>query len=354
MLASSRGGIHGSDATYSTTWAHALCETFLSGKEVHRLTISDGAKTVGILPYYRESDGIYRRLKVITEAHAGRSSMLVLDDSQKTCADLLVAAYEKIAAWDTLQLTVVENSAAHLAVCAKSADKALPLRCISTIESPYIVLGADWNETFAVLPKKLRWTIRKAEKDLSSLGKLTYRAYTHPDQIAEFFQILYEIERGSWKEKSGTSITVQKHQQTFYEALARHASRDGIFSAHALHLDDKPLAYILGLLSRDGSFLDLKESFVESHSQYSPAHVLKRFAIPALIDQGVRLYDFMGVCEPYKMRWTDKTYRRHTIVLHNHTLRGRLSYCKALLSRSSTSVPPPSPTISQVPGQNDS
>jgi CelD/BcsL family acetyltransferase involved in cellulose biosynthesis len=74
-----------------------------------------------------------------------------------------------------------------------------------------------------------------------------------------------------------------------------------MLSAHVLRLDGRPLAYILGVAAGDGAFLDLKESFDASYAQYSPGHVLKRFAMETLIARGVGIYDFMRACEPYKL-----------------------------------------------------
>src|SRR5206468_7359533 len=119
----------------------------------------------------------------------------------------------------------------------------------------------------------------------------------------------------------------------FYEALVAAAARHGFLSAHVLRLDGKPLAYTLGLASVDGTFLDLKESFVAAHSEHSPGHVLKRYAMQTLLSRGIRLYDFMGACERYKMRWTDKTYRCSTVSIYNRTVRGRYWYWRSRLGR---------------------
>lgn len=347
LLRSSFHGINGSDTTNSVAWARSLCDTYWNQHRIGLLSIGPGTGPngpTGLMPYVRVEGNSWRslnrQLQAITTLYAGRSSFIVQDDAPANCESLLQALPAQIKNWDTLQLTIVDSSSAHQAIHLQT-HKTLLARSLGTLQSPYIQLGDNWDETFNSLPKKLRWTIRKSEKDLAGLGTLTYREYASAEGIDELFAMIYAIEQQSWKEESGTSITAQDKQRDFYEAMARHATRDGTFSAHVLLLDDKPLAYILGLVSGDGSFLDLKESFVQSHSKYSPAHVLKRFAFPALIAKGVRIYDFMGVCEPYKMRWTDKVYQRHTIVIYNKTLRGRLAYLKSLLSKNSKPVPAP-------------
>jgi hypothetical protein len=67
--------------------------------------------------------------------------------------------------------------------------------------------------------------------------------------------------------------------------------------------------------------------------------VLKRFAFERLISRGVSLYDFMGRCEPYKMRWTDRTYRSLTVALFNGSIAGSLGYLRSRLGGHSQPVP---------------
>jgi CelD/BcsL family acetyltransferase involved in cellulose biosynthesis len=343
LLRSGWGGIACSDATYSSAWISALRESLLKGQPVSAVMLRRSEATVGVLPYLRAGTG-GRKLRMITEEYAGRASFLAGDGREAACRNLLEAFLSGTQFWDVLQLTVVEDSGAHRAIHAAAAQGRVSAACIGTVESPYIMLGQTWESTFQSLPKKLRWTIRKSEGDLTSLGNLVYTEHTEPAHVPEFLEALYQIEAGSWKQQSGTSITAQARQLDFYNSLAPHASKAGIFSGHLLRLDGKPLAYIMGLAAGDGTFLDLKESFVESHSQYSPAHVLKRFAMSRLIEKAVRIYDFMGVCEPYKMRWTDRIYRRHTLVLYNSTMRGRLLRLKSTLLRKGSPVPPPGTT----------
>lgn len=342
LLKSSYSGINGPDITCSATWANALIESHLPQEKIHYMTITEEGKIKGLFPYFIESDIFKRRVKSLTEVYSGRSSFLVVNGSGALSSKLIQEFSKSIPNWDTLQLTLINNCVAHIALYDEEKSGRSSTRILQTIKSPYIQLKNSWDQTYIALPKKLRWAIRKGEKELTNLGSLSYCEYTKGEEMDELFKIIYTIEKHSWKEKSGSSITTQDKQRKFYEALARYATRDGTLSAHVLLLNNKPLAYILGLLSGDGSFLDLKESFVDSYSKYSPAHVLKNYALPNLINKGVRIYDFMGECEPYKMRWTDKTYERHTIVIYNKTLRGRLAYLKSLLSRNSTPIPPPS------------
>jgi CelD/BcsL family acetyltransferase involved in cellulose biosynthesis len=231
---------------------------------------------------------------------------------------------------DVLVLTFVEHSAAHEAVLDAARSISLPVRTISETRSPYIDLPDSWESLIHRLPKKMRWNLRKSRRDMESKGALIYRHYASQAEAHQFMELVREIETQSWKQAAGTSITASELQQRFYDELIVHASVEGAFSGHALLLDGQPVAYILGLSNGDGVFLDLKESFDQSYAQFSPGNLLKQFALPYLISSGVRIYDFMGECEPYKMRWTDTTYNRITLAVYRRTLAGYVSYGRSL------------------------
>lgn len=333
LLSACSSGVRGLDATCSSIWARALAQTHLKDCEPRFLTVSDGSEIVALLPTYahrvRALPFARRELRAITEAHGGRTGVLTAGNAEMLTEFLLAHVRTELAPWDLLRLSVVEGSDSHVQILRAADRLRLRSRCIGIGESPYVELHASWQDTFASLPKKLRWTIRKSEKELRALGALEYVEIRDDSSARVLIDSIYSIERQSWKEQSGTSITAQQQQQRFYEALIQLAVQAGVLSAHLLRLDGRPIAYILGIAAGDGMFLDLKESFVADYREYSPGHVLKRFAIESLIGRGTRIYDFMGRCEPYKMRWTDKTYRTLTFALFNATARGSIWHLRS-------------------------
>lgn len=337
ILASCSKGIDGPDATCSVPWARAIAATHLRTAAVRLFVVSSAGVPVAIFPTYLSTTAGFplarRELRAMTEVYGGRCGFLIRDGNGSVLATLQDQLVADAHEWDAFVFTVVADSASHRSLKSMAARHRLPCRIVSTTQSPYIDIAAGWDALLAGLPKKMRWTIRKSEKDLSDLGRLQYDHVVAPQGTAALLAAIYEVEQGSWKAESGTSITAQAHQRVFYEALVETAAEVGMLNAHVLRLDGRPIAYILGLSADDGTFLDLKESFVLSHAEHSPGHVLKRFAIPTLVASGVHTYDFMGNCEPYKMRWTDKTYRCATLCIYSPTLRGRLAWWRTRLAR---------------------
>jgi CelD/BcsL family acetyltransferase involved in cellulose biosynthesis len=342
ILSSCSNAVHGPDATCSSVWARALQRTLLKKTEVGVLVVSSGQEKVAIVPTYRKLAAALpfdkRELRIITEAHGGRRGLLVAHNDPEVAEFTLQHLCEDFPAWDVLLLGAVKDTPSYLALTRAAKRAALRVRSLATQDSPYIELGTSMESLLAALPKKTRWTIRKGERDLLARGSLQYEHVSEPGSVEALLTSIYLIESKSWKEDAGTSVTAQVEQQTFYDAFVRIAAECGILSAHVLRLSSRPIAYILGVTSGDGVFLDLKESFDASDAECSPGHVLKRFAIEALMARGVGVYDFMGRCEPYKMRWTSKTYRCETLALYNRTIRGSICYVRTGLAPKGTAV----------------
>lgn len=336
LLAGCSHGIAGPDATCSPLWAEALAETLLRDSRMRTLVVRQGADVVALIPTYDALDGGIglggREIRLITEAHGGRAGLLVKNDGSLADRSLDLLS-EQLLDWDVLKLTVVEGHASKATIDRWVARRSLGARVLEIKESPYIALPDDCETLLAGLPKKFRWTIRKGEKDLRALGALEYRAIRDASGARELPDAIYQVERCSWKERTGTSITANPAQRDFYDALIRLAANDGSLSAHLLFLDGRPIAYCLGIISTGGVFLYLKGSFDAAYADQSAGHVIDRLTFEQLIRDGIRTVDFMGRCEPYKMRWTDRTYRRLCLAVYNRTLVGRLLRLRAALGR---------------------
>jgi hypothetical protein len=336
ILRSCTTTVYGPDATCSSVWARALRDTLLKDTQIRVLVVSSGTQVAGIVPTYlkvaRALPFDRRELRIITEAYGGRRGLMIANTDPDLTEFALRRLRLDLPPWDVLLLGAVKGSLSHVNLMNAARNTSLRARCLAVSQSPYIELAASWEAMIAKLPKKTRWTFRKGERDLTAKGAVDYEQITDVASVGSLLASVVAIERKSWKEEVGTSITAQSRQQAFYDTFARLAAANGILSGHVLRVASQPIAYILGIATGDGVFLDLKESFDASYAEYSPGHVLKRFAIEALIGRGIRVYDFMGRCEPYKMRWTDKTYQCETIALYNRTVRGSICYLRSNLA----------------------
>lgn len=335
LFAKQADDISANDITATREWAISLaaCGEFEVPPVI--LVAKQDGEVIAVLPVYLErrslvvSSGIYA--SSLSEIYSGRSGLLVEGGSIDRYSTAIGAMAAAPAPWDVFMFTVVKHAASMTAIKEAVQQHGFTTHILDSNRSPYIDVQETWEEQSALLPKKFRWTIRKGEKDLRSQGSLTYEYITDKDQLPYFVEAMLDVERASWKEEANTSITSQPFQERFYADFLPRAADKGWFSGHLLKLDDRPIAHVCGLQCKN-IFYDLKESYSNAHRRYSPGHVLKRFVFDELAAAGTRIYDFMGACEAYKMKWTDKTYERVTVAVFNRTLNGRLARFRSVAS----------------------
>jgi CelD/BcsL family acetyltransferase involved in cellulose biosynthesis len=125
--------------------------------------------------------------------------------------------------------------------------------------------------------------------------------------------------------------------------MVPRAASAGRLSGHILSLNERPIAYMLGLLGQDRVYLALKSSFDESVAALSPGHVLKKLGICRLIERGAVAFDFMGRCDTHKMYWTDQTYEVATLAIYNASWRGRAAWLKRRIGGLRRTIPDEAP-----------
>lgn len=326
LLSRQCAGIDQLDLTAGFDWVMALWQSHLQGLEQHVFVLRDGAHISGILPVYRFQKSVRgiscRSLAPMTQIYGGRTGFLLRELELNSLEALLGCLSRLQDPWDLFLATVVKGSAYERLLLDLASQKRWHFVLLSEERSPFIPFQNSWEQHFASLPKKLRSTMRNGEKRLREKGELTYQECRSLDEVATFNSAVEFIERDSWKASAGTSIGSNAVHEAFHRNLALRAAKRERFSGHLLFLNGEPIAYIMGLLY-GGVFLDLKESYRMSFREMSPGHVLKYFAFGRLYDRGTRLYDFMGRCEEYKLKWTDQTYSRSTYIVFNRTMRAR-------------------------------
>ena len=318
-------GVSQLDVTSTYEWAAALGRIFLENKNQKVLLLKDEEEIAGLLPFYESEKTIHgikcRRVSPITEIYSGRSGFL-LDEPRVDHLEAIIEYLRKdLGDWDVFVFTLVDGSPSLVLWEELQGRRGYRCEKICSETSPYIVFEGTWPEYFASLPKKFRWTIRNGGKKLRAVGEVLYKEFESDSDVEYFAEAMLAIERASWKESAGSSVTANAYQESFYREFFPAAASSGWFCGHLLELNGEPIAYICGLRYKN-IFCDLKESYKHQYTEFSPGHVLKMFAFERLYAQEVSHYDFMGACEDYKMRWTDKTYTRSSYVMYRDSLRG--------------------------------
>lgn len=262
-------------------------------------------------------------LRHISDLYPGRSGPSVLVGGTNESLALVDQVFGEQGRWHSFSLCVLGDGPMERHLLATAKNSGFEFFLDSSLEYPYIELPTTWDEFYGGLAKKFRYNIRNSQKLLAEVGELSLERITDEKDVRRFLDHAYLVERRSWKESAGTSLTTNKRQAEFHSRLAPIAASNGIFRGYILYLDGSPIAHVYGLLS-DNVFYSLKLSYSEQFRKYSPGIVVTARAIQDLILTGVEYWDFSGPTEEYKRRWTNDAYCLKTYTFFSHNTRGRL------------------------------
>lgn len=324
--------IHGDDFTSSYDWHALVHECFLDSAPISALLHHEGGT---FLPLYHSDKRVCRvnctAIAPISMRYSGRTSFPIRQPDAHVVMTLLNALQDVSPRWDVFLLRVVEGSVMERAFCKALKGTNFSSKIIDARRTPYIELPTSWDKYLKERPKKFRWHLKRCQELVAGV---TYEHFDSTSDPSSFLEALTTIENSSWKHSAGSSITTNPDQDMFYRKFVAATKDKSWFSGHLLRINGVPASFIYGV-EDNGIFYDLKESFDEGFKEHSPGHLLKVHTIKGLISRGIKLYDFMGFDEPYKLRWTDQSYTQNTYAVFNHTWRGRLSsalgYIQSLL-----------------------
>ena len=272
----------------------------------------------------------WSELKPIPDHYPVRSAPAANFDDGETVSDLLSAPFDNWRRWDCFITNAIAGGKYEKKLLEVGRANGFEPTVISEIHCPYIRLPDNWSSLYDNYAKKFRYTIRHGEKLLSDRGTLELRCFTEADNVDNFLHDFLSVEKLSWKEETGTSITQNPEQERFYSKLAPVAAATGLFRAYILYLDGAAIAHIYGLYC-DDTFYCLKLSFVEAYKKCSPGIIITAMAIKDLINESAKLWDFVGPTEEYKKRWAKETYGIRTYVFFSRTLKGRALFFRRML-----------------------
>jgi CelD/BcsL family acetyltransferase involved in cellulose biosynthesis len=324
----------GLDASMGFVWFDALRAAFPGAASPQLLCCRENGRLVGLLPTVPLGQRLIgRHLGLPTELYGGRCGPLLPSQEPAASAVLhdLLQGLARQGDWSSLQLTLTEGrNAERLRTTLQRMgwqwrEEAVP----ASAGFPLPPAGTPLRDS---LPSNIWQSLRKAQNKAAKLGSpVRTRVFSQESEAAELLEAVLRIERLSWKHESGTAITNHPVQQRFYEELFPRALRAGLLQALVLYVGEEPVAHHFGLL-RDGVFCCLKHSQVQSQDAISPSNLLMAELLPHLAAQGARAFDWMGVVEPHKLRWSAANwlYHRSRFCLYRP---GRLGWLQARLAR---------------------
>ena len=171
--------------------------------------------------------------------------------------------------------------------------------------SPYVVVNeTSWDAYQSGLSKNLRQDLRRRKRRLEQEGRLTLEVCDGTENLNKLLEEGFGIEGSGWKEAEGTSINAHPSTRRFYTEVAHWAAERGKLRLAFLRLDGQPLAFDFCLECRKIHYM-LKTGYDPAYARFSPGKVLRHLMLARAFSEGLAIYDFGGLAEPYKQKYTD-------------------------------------------------
>ena len=193
--------------------------------------------------------------------------------------------------------------------------------------SPYLELPGSADDLMANLSSRFRANVRKAVRTLQALGELQFSdvvAGTPEGDAA--FRAMCDVEVHSWKGRQGDAIDSHDETRRFYRALALEGPASQWTHLAVLRAGERVVAAQLDL-EHAGRRVGMRTSFVDDlPGKQSPGLVLLWSVLSNEIERGVRVHDFGGDRDPWKLHWTDTGTERVSLRSWPATPAGRLTF----------------------------
>lgn len=179
--------------------------------------------------------------------------------------------------------------------------------------------GLNSDQYLALLPKKLRHTIRRAPEKIEEHYRLQTLIYSNDSQVSDerLAATFLEVYEDSWH--------TPEPYPDFLPGLIRMAARQGCLRLGVLYFDDEPAAAQLWFVHNSVASI-FKVAYKERFSEYSPGSLLTMAMLRHVLDEdSVAEVDFLSGDDDYKRNWMSHRRERWGLRAYNRrTLRGAL------------------------------
>jgi len=250
--------------------------------------------------------------------HEGWDHLEPLDQTKDlTATRYLIRDCKKIFGWDLFVADHTTSRVAQLFELYCSTNRAFTR---NSFKCPYKLLPPDSSDLTTSLSKHFRTNIRQDIKRAKDLG-ITFVAVRSQAEMA--FSInnliaLHELRSDS----TGRSSRFTAESQAYHRRLAElSVIFPGIVSIFELRLADTVIASLYGFCHHH-RFYFYQCGIETGYTRLSLGNLLIYNTMSYLIDNGVRIFDFLRGTEDYKFKWTDTLFQDY-FIMSSHSRCGK-------------------------------
>lgn len=288
----------------SPGWVLNWIESFAPQTSLCCMFASDSSGLRAVLPLLPVAMR-WRRLPVTalvacTNAHSVRSTLLFDVVDRTPIFDALANALRGTAGWDLLLLDGCATADGQSLV--PPLPRELP---VHHWQHYALTVRGTWAQHHATLGRDLRRNLRRAESDLSALGRVRFDVVE--SDADRMYEQWVEVDHASWKASAGEIVESSPETRSYYRRMVQGLALNGQLLGGVLMLDDRPIAALMCMRDK-GVVYTLKTA---TRADLSSARLsLNAVAVARLLQtvwarRDVQLVDFVNK-QPYTERWTSE------------------------------------------------
>jgi CelD/BcsL family acetyltransferase involved in cellulose biosynthesis len=314
------------EAMLGPTWLLTWWRVYASGndRQLRVALLHDGERLVGLAPLqrrrYRYRPGIpFRRLEFLgadVEEQDGVCSdylnIIAEHGQEKRVADALAHSLLRgtFGSWDELVLSAMDGEGPMPDLLVSALGRA-GLATVQTVtgEAPYLRLPATWDQYLAELPKKKRYGLLRAERDLETWAEGSQRFITanSPCELEQGQRILADLHNERWNSSGQRGAFQAPRFAAFHDALMPRLLEQGQLELTWLSVREEPVAAQYNIVASGKVYYYQCGRRIQIPKGQRPGVVLLAHAIRRAIAAGRREFDFLAGASPYKMELTQTT-----------------------------------------------
>ena len=312
----------------SLEWSAALMAHHPGRRDrVTLVHLRDDERTLGVIPLLGRSLRVLgqsvRLLTPVSELNNTHSDLLVRHREPGVLEAFVDLLFGSDLQWDCFRLTkLLEDAALRAPLEAVLRARGAVVHVRDGLPAYVLDLPPTVGDYLAARSAKFRSALKRIAKRVEAAGQPRVTVVRDAATFDAAYADLLAIERASWKEAHGTSISAVTRQTGFYRDMSRGALEAGRLHLQFLHIGGVPVAYDLGYLHA-GCYSYLKTSYRADARALSPASYLRAHLVASLIEAGVRRLDFPGEPYEWERQWTEAV-RWHKVLSVYRGPRGRV------------------------------
>lgn len=290
-------------------------------------------RLIAIAPFYRTRMRLlglvpYQCLRVIGDCDSGAEYPDVIirhgfeDEAMST---VLAALLEHGDMWDCIWLPNVAGWTGAYERFRRGCDRtSLHLhqraRTFAAVKLPCT------HEAFLMsLSHKRRAYVRRETRRLLRSQRVELAHCDTKTELPDFLAALFRLHHRHWA-SLGENGSFARHPRmaSFYERFAAVALEKGWLRLYALKVCGAIKAVQYGY-AYQGSFHAMQEGY-DPNATHGIGNVLRNLVFEACIDEGLKIYDFLGGFTDHKRLWRAKERSGHDLFLGRRSLKNRLLF----------------------------